>query len=589
MGNFCTKKNKKTRNDIIEVRAIPNEEILYKPKISSNSIICYKPKNKAFWEEIVSNDNLFQNGCIYGLISSTCLLCVGGLEIGDFAVKISIDKKKISHISSPPWNLAYGFLHIYKDIAYIIGSITQTAEGVETGAPFIQYNLKSDKWELMPAPPLALVLPGSYIIESKIFVLGGFTSYPDSPTPFQSLLIYDIIGSGWSASAIRTPISNGMPNCITTPQGVLIVGGHDPFEHYSQESSDVFIFNGSQFKKCADLPEIGQLKFSEAGVYMNGEAHLYSEDELLFYYNVQSNTWKYVDLEDILRVNNEMPIIKVISGYGEYAYYYSQKDCDLVEYSITAQSTKTTGPSTFHKFPKYPGVGLLTDGRILIAGGIDEKTGIIKSSWILEPQLHQSININDLPCEQYGLNIIQISREIYAMSGINNSESICQKYNLNCERWEKLPGMPYYTFLPGCGYINGKIYCIGGCAEEEGASILYLVQVFCIKTEVWEVLNVEYPYGVLAPGVISVSNNKLLCFGGVCKGGYKVVNTYFFDGNRFSLVSELPDDDDPESTFFRDPCVINGNFVYAFGGNGKLYKFDMQEHFWTVEYPTTRI
>lgn len=149
--------------------------------------------------------------------------------------------------------------------------------------------------------------------------------------------------------------------------------------------------------------------------------------------------------------------------------------------------------------------------------------------------------------------------------------------------------MPYCTFLPGCGYINGKIYCIGGCAEEEGASILYLVQAFCIKTEKWEVLNVEYPFGVLAPGVISISSNKLLCFGGMCKGGYKVVNTYFFDGNRFSLIGELPEDDDPEATCFRDPCVLNGNFVYSFAKNGKLYKFGLQDHMWTIEYPTTRM
>ena len=37
---------------------------------------------------------------------------------------------------------------------------------------------------------------------------------------------------------------------------------------------------------------------------------------------------------------------------------------------------------------------------------------------------------------------------------------------------------------------------MGGCAEEEGATILYLVQVLCIKSEKWEVLNVEYPFGV---------------------------------------------------------------------------------------------
>lgn len=584
-----SKGKKKTSHEIIVVKIREANEVFYKPKTSSSSLICYKPKNKTFWEEPLPNSLRFQTGCIFGVISLSQFICIGGLELSDFAVIFSLCPKTIEKIAPPPQNLVYGYMHKFKDTLYIIGSLSQTSSGSESVSPYYQYHLKSRRWEQMPVPPLTVAIPGSYIYESKLFIIGGFLNYPDQPVPFQSILIFDLSLGTWSQSNIITPICTGFPNCVVIPTGVIIIGGHDPFDHTFEESRDVFIFTGTQFEKCAGLPEIGQLRFPELGTYMHGEVHLYSEDELLFTYSPQSNTWNFIDLEEKLTVNNDMPLMKVLNGYGEYVYSYSQKDCELLQYSILSQSIHPTGPSTFHKFPKYPGLGLLADGRLIIAGGIDEKLGFLKSCWVLEPQLRQSSNISDMPEVQYGLNIIHLSRDIYAMSGIFNSNALCQKYSLDLEEWKVLPNMPYCTFLPGCGYANGKIYCIGGCAEEEGATILYLVQVFCVKSEKWEVLNVEYPFGVIAPGICPIASNKLLCFGGMCKGGFKVTNTYYFDGNRFALISELPEDEDPESTCFRDPCVLNGNFVFAFGKHGKLYKFDLQENCWSLEYPTSRV
>lgn len=586
MGNFCYSKNKKTHGPI-EVRIIEINEIYYKPKISSNSLICYKPKNKTFWEETLQSEIRFQNGTIFGQVGDGVFLCIGGLEQGDFASKILVSDKKLQFITPPPLPLAYGFLHKHEDSVFIIGAVSQTASGNEMPAPCLHYNLRTNKWDFMPNPPVVLALAGSYMIDNKIFVIGGFENYPNNPTPFSGLFLFNCSSMRWASSSINTPIYNGLPICVVTPAGVIIAGGYDPFDRCVIESRDVYMFSGNSFTKLNELPEVGQLRFTEPGAYLNSEVHLYSEDEILFSYSLSKNSWSFVDLEEKLTVGGEVPMIRAASAYGDYVYFYSQKDCDLLEYSISSKSSKATGPSTFHKFPKYPGIGLLSDGRLLIAGGLDEEQ-VLKNCWVLEPQFHQSAIISDLPQLQYGLNILQISREIYAMAGVCNQVSMCQKYSLDTEKWTVLPNMPFCTFLPGCGYINGKIYCMGGCAEEEGATILYLVQAFSVSTEIWEVLNVEYPFGVLAIGVANINSNKLLCFGGICKGGYKVINTYFFDGNRFSLVSELPEDDDSEATCFRDPCVINGNYVYAFARNAKLYKFDLQESIWTLEYPSTR-
>lgn len=569
-------------------RPVPQDELFCKPKTSSSSLICYKAKNKTLWEEPLNCDIRFQTGSIFGKVSENIYISVGGLESGDVAFKLLLDTKSTKPLRSPPIPLSYGFMHQYRGVCYIIGSITQSQSGHEKPAEYLQYNLKTDEWSYMPKPPITLALPGSYLFDDKLFVIGGFLNYPHQPSPYPNLLVYHFHNQNWVIGNIESPIQNGLPNCIVTGHGVIIVGGHDPFDYYQLESKEVFLFSGSLFRQLADLPNTGQLRFAQSGCCNGAEAHLYSEDDILFSYDLDQNQWSYIDLEEKLMVNEELSMIKIAPCYGDYAYFYSQKDCDLLEYSIKSQSTSMTGPSTFHKFPKYPGVGLLADGKLLIAGGVDEKGESLKSCWTLEPKFHQSVVLKDLPQAQYGLSIIQINRDIYAVAGVIETESLCSKFSQETESWRELPSMPFLTFLPGCGYINGKIYCMGGCAQEEGATILYLVQVFCIKSERWEVLNVEYPYGVFGLGVLGV-NNRLLCFGGVCKGGSKVFNTYYFDGNRFSLVAELPEDDENDSTFFRDPPVICGNFVLAFAGNTKLYKFDLQESFWTVEYPTTRV
>ena len=535
MGNLCFAKNKKPRTEIALQRTVEKEELFCKPKFSSNSLICYKPKNKTIWEETFDPSIRFQSGTIFGKIAENTFLCIGGLESGESAFKLCLNPISTSSISAPPYSISYGNLHAYKNSVYIIGSVTQNPDGNEQPADFFQYNLKTDNWVILPKPPCTLGLPGSYIFDDKLFVIGGFLDYPNDPKPSESLLVYAISNAQWGYSNIKTPICNGLPNCTVTSSGVLIVGGHDPFDHYVIESKDVYLFTGSIFKSCAALPEIGQLRFAQSGSNAETEVNLYSEDEILFSYNLFLNSWSYIDLEEKLRVSDDISVMKIASGYGDNVYFYSHRDCELLEYSIKSQNAQSTGPSTFHKFPTYPGIGLLTDGKVLIAGGLDEKTGMLKSCWILEPKFHQSTVINDLPQEQYGLSIVQTSRDIYAVAGVNGKVSLCQKYSQDSEEWSSLPPMPYCTFLPGCGYINGKIYCMGGCAEEEGATILYLVQVLCIKSEKWEVLNVEYPYGVVAPGVIGIGNNKLLCFGGMCKGGYKVLNTYYFDGTRFPL------------------------------------------------------
>ena len=41
--------------------------------------------------------------------------------------------------------------------------------------------------------PLKLALSGSYLIDNDIYVIGGYLNYPEYPSHFRALLMYDTI------------------------------------------------------------------------------------------------------------------------------------------------------------------------------------------------------------------------------------------------------------------------------------------------------------------------------------------------------------------------------------------------------------
>ena len=154
MGNFCYSKQKKPRSEVSLKRPVPQDELFCKPKTSSSSLICYKAKNKTLWEEPLDCNILFQTGSIFGKVSENVYISVGGLESGDVAFKLFLDTKSTKPLRSPPIPLSYGFMHQYRGVCYIIGSITQSQSGHEMPADYLQYNLKTDDWSYMPRPPI---------------------------------------------------------------------------------------------------------------------------------------------------------------------------------------------------------------------------------------------------------------------------------------------------------------------------------------------------------------------------------------------------------------------------------------------------
>lgn len=300
MGNLCSgsgKHKKKRAGSLIKIKN-QNDNCYYKPKPNSASLICYDPEKKTIREELLDTKTLFRPGCMFSKLGPCLYLCIGGSDTSDSAFIIHLNEKKVSSIPSPPCSLSYGHLNKYKDKIYVIGALTIDGQGSYKPAQPHVFDLKTKKWSELPEMPQQVALSGSYIVHTYLYLIGGYLDYPNNPNPFNYILIYDISSECWVESDIQTPIQGGMPNCTVLPSfDILIIGGYDPLDVIKQDSRNVFLFDGKTFEQCAELPAVGKLRFFDDAMNFRSDIYIYSDENALFIYNIDKDSWSYHNLE----------------------------------------------------------------------------------------------------------------------------------------------------------------------------------------------------------------------------------------------------------------------------------------------------
>ena len=556
----------------------------YKPKVSSSSLLCCRLTDKTFKEIPILSQLNFQTASLFRKLDSIRYVCIGGLDNGEQALLLNLLTSTCSQINPPPMSLAYGNIIPYDNRLYTIGSLTIETSGEEKPAPPLVFDISGHRWSELPEMPAKLSLCGSYSIGKDLYVLGGYLNYPDYPSHFRAMLILDLVSHTWMRSNIETPVLEGLPACcVINEQEVLVIGGHDPCERITDvESHKTYLFTGSSFEVCPDIPAVGQLRFLESPVCHRDQVFIFSDDDILFIFNLLSKEWSYIDCEQSILKSSDNLDAEAYVTMRTYLYRYIMEECEIVEYNISFGTSRKTGPSSFKYSYKYTGMCVMEDGRLLFAGGITEEQLATRSTWALNPKGGATSSTADLPWPQYGVRMVAVSGVVYAMAGIENDSdkyvSRCQKYVVAKDKWEELPAMECTAFLPGICYYDGKIYTIGGRTDGD---VYFIVQAFDIARSVWEMLDVDYPVSAMGVGAINVFD-KILCFGGKDASGCKVYDSFLFDGNEFRPVDDLPNCGGEDSTFFLDPVVCSMGKVYAVSVEGNL--FSHADGKWTVLY-----
>ena len=236
---------------------------------------------------------------------------------------------------------------------------------------------------------------------------------------------------------------------------------------------------------------------------------------------------------------------------NEFIIYYCELDYyKTYNLSDSMFSDKKSSFSNFNRGNKYVNLG----GRSLISGVGDYQ----KKSYIMLIKDNEEIKIDELPDMKYGRsfhNTIYIpEREIVLVCGgrNNNSAEILNIYLK--EEWVPIAQMNK-TRSNGClAYINNKyLYCISGY---DGNKYLNDCEFFDLDNFYKDWFYIDFSklnitFDKSAPGVIHLSNNKVMLLGGLTGDNYSN-RIYLFvvdeDPEKISLQQELLNI--PEETIF---------------------------------------
>jgi hypothetical protein len=351
----------------------------------------------------------------------------------------------------------------------------------------------------------------------------------------------------------------------------------------------VYLFEDGKFQELESLPDIGEKRFCDCPYISHGSVYLISEDETLFTFSTVSATWIGLDLVEKLRksITGEVKVSHPCRSSDGYLLHYLESECAWLEYNLQDQTVQKIEPRVFRSYVKHPGLLMLQDGRLMLAGGLKQTRDsreAVDSVWAFDSVTKNSVDMMSLPKRQYGLKLAVVLEDVYAVAGVVESEGggRCQVYATNTREWKTLPEMPYPTQFPGVCVFNGILYAVAGCAiVAEGAEAFNLIQVFHPDTYTWNISTTEYPQGVKHMALSTLDSTSILCVGGVYANNEACNSVYLFNGMDFVELEALPSIHSSKgASHFRDPVVRQGQELFFCSLNGYVYIYDILARVW---------
>lgn len=170
-----------------------------------------------------------------------------------------------------------------------------------------------------------------------------------------------------------------------------------------------------------------------------------------------------------------------------------------------------------------------------------------------------TVKPTDFETTKSGNRIINIDNEIYTIGGYNDTGYIdkIEKYNFINNTWTAITNMPTAVSDFAVGYLDGKIYIVGGISNNP----IDAVQIYDIDTGVWSI-GEKLPEALYGSAYYQ-KNNFLYIFGGTGITEIRdCVYRYDMSKNTWETKNGLPD----KITYAS--AVMADNTIYIVGGNG---------------------
>lgn len=180
---------------------------------------------------------------------------------------------------------------------------------------------------------------------------------------------------------------------------------------------------------------------------------------------------------------------------------------------------------------------------------------------------HRLVPIPSFPSIPFwGMSIVAIGSEIYVLGGCIDDELVSTGFVVECpsHKCRLLPSMKQARGCAAVGFVDGKLYVIGGCSPLSAD----WVEAFDLRTRTWETVL----------GVNNVEVHDLTIRSFVIDDKIYIMdrkNSFVYDPKQGRLES----DELLDKQWSVGSCVIDGR-IYTFGSQNNIWVFDPIARVW---------
>ena len=402
---------------------------------------------------------------------------------------------------------------VVNDKIYAIGGkrVTPSSEIILNTVE--EYDPNTDNWTEKAGMPTARYGAGATVLNGKIYVVGGC----DEEQQLNCVEVYDPQADTWET---KTGMSTARlyPGVIEANGVIYAVGGLD---QNTVEKYDADVDKWVERAAMTNVRGAHGVAYVNKKIYAMGGINAGYEDVMD---TVETLDLNFEDdsgdksewLADISMPNAMCSFGTTVVNGNIYVLGNNLENENVVQvfdHRAEAWTTLTNMTMPRSRF----GVATV-NGNIYAIGGRDDQSNGMSTDIVEEYQIYGDFWTlkTCMPTKREGLSVVVVNDKIYAIGGKRvtpSSEIILntvEEYDPNTDNWTEKAGMPTARYGAGATVLNGKIYVVGGCDEEQQ---LNCVEVYDPQADTWET-KTGMSTARLYPGVIE-ANGVIYAVGGL--------------------------------------------------------------------------
>ena len=413
-------------------------------------------------------------------------------------------------------------------------------------------DLDKDSWSELPMPSGYALESGCFVVESKLYLLGGVRE----GAARQEVHVYSLLAQSWLTATVKLPLPMRLPTCVILEAKVLVCAGFSPL---NEPLTEAYVFDFFRFQPTESM----SLTFAKSplmSICYHRTAFLMREDGILACW--QDNSWFEIDAEGICNTLLAGETVETAPRDSEeleaarasipkrppradrlYAYYVDTEPggVRMFELNTLSLESRPVEGSKLASIPTAAGCCIVPGGKLVFAGGLvrDSEVDTVVEFDPVAGLLTAGV---PLPRQQAYVFLTVVGEKVYGLGSQSEVDTMGRRgpkeayfEEGGCEGWRLRESTPYPVMYASLSSLGPLIFAIGGIWRFPNSLSSGLICEFSLSTYTWRALDITYPSATLSwLSVVNTLQNRILCFGGLDQStGEFSSETWSFDGKGF--------------------------------------------------------